>query len=111
MKPLSEPHQGIADPHSETQRALHEPATDTAATGLSEVLERYFGYKEFRKNQESIIRHVIAKKDAVVLMPTGGGKSICYQLPALVLPYWLITFSKPGYCPSPFRASLIESIR
>ena len=60
---------------------------------LTEVLDRYFGYQEFRQNQESIIRHVLSGKDAVVLMPTGGGKSICYQLPALVFPGTAIVIS------------------
>jgi ATP-dependent DNA helicase RecQ len=50
----------------------------------SEVLQRVFGYEEFREGQQEIIEHVIAGGDALVLMPTGGGKSLCYQIPALV---------------------------
>nr|WP_312288859.1 DNA helicase RecQ [Clostridium chromiireducens] len=49
------------------------------------VLEKYYGYKTFRKGQEDIIGKIINGEDVLAIMPTGGGKSICYQIPALVL--------------------------
>ena len=52
---------------------------------LSEILKRYFGFTGFKGNQELIIRNVLAGKDTFVLMPTGGGKSLCYQLPSLLM--------------------------
>ncbi|WP_240926512.1 DNA helicase RecQ [Streptomyces sp. JB150] len=51
-----------------------------------DTLRRVFGYEAFRGEQEAVIEHVVAGGDAVVLMPTGGGKSLCYQIPALVRP-------------------------
>lgn len=51
---------------------------------LSEALQKYFGYNSFKGDQESIIRNVLSGKDTFVIMPTGGGKSLCYQLPALI---------------------------
>jgi ATP-dependent DNA helicase RecQ len=52
---------------------------------LQEALHRHFGFSSFRPGQEAIIRHILSGQDALVLMPTGGGKSICYQLPALLM--------------------------
>ena len=50
------------------------------------LLKTHFGFDQFLPLQEEIIRWVLAKKDGLVLMPTGGGKSLCFQLPALMLP-------------------------
>ncbi|MFC3894594.1 DNA helicase RecQ [Lentzea rhizosphaerae] len=60
-------------------------STDGAVLGDAlQVLQRVFGYPEFRGDQAAIVEHVVAGGDALVLMPTGGGKSLCYQVPALV---------------------------
>ncbi|AYG81151.1 ATP-dependent DNA helicase RecQ [Streptomyces hundungensis] len=60
--------------------------TRTAETEALRTLHRVFGYDAFRGAQGEVIEHVVAGGDAVVLMPTGGGKSLCYQIPALVRP-------------------------
>ena len=51
-----------------------------------EILRNTFGYRDFRGDQQDIINHVLAGNDALVLMPTGGGKSLCYQVPAMIRP-------------------------
>src|SRR5690606_32585720 len=64
---------------------MTSPATrsDTAATDPLHILDEVFGYSAFRGQQEAIVGHVTAGGDALVLMPTGGGKSLCYQVPAI----------------------------
>src|SRR5579884_3325511 len=64
---------------------LSEPPPPAERTPLG-VLRAVFGFTAFRGQQQAIVEHVIAGGDAVVLMPTGGGKSLCYQLPALLRP-------------------------
>src|ERR1700689_5931975 len=55
-------------------------------TDLLPALRRYWGYDSFRPLQEKIVRSLLSGRDACVVMPTGGGKSLCYQLPAAMLP-------------------------
>jgi ATP-dependent DNA helicase RecQ len=57
------------------------------------LLQSYFGYSEFRQGQEAIIDQILNGKDSVAIMPTGGGKSICYQIPGLMLPGITIVIS------------------
>ena len=59
--------------------------SDAFARALA-VLKEYFGYKTFRPAQEPVVRSVLSGRDTVAIMPTGAGKSICFQVPALLLP-------------------------
>jgi len=63
------------------------------STTPHDLLHQIFGYKTFREQQEAVIEHLIAGGDALVLMPTGGGKSLCYQIPALIRPGTAIVIS------------------
>jgi len=64
----------------------HRSSSSVLDSDVAEVLARVFGYESFRGDQQAIVQHVIQGGDALVLMPTGGGKSLCYQVPALVRP-------------------------
>ena len=63
---------------------LPEARERSAAPAPLEVLREVFGYEHFRGTQAEVMAHVVAGGDALVLMPTGGGKSLCYQVPAIV---------------------------
>ncbi|MFM2124714.1 MAG: hypothetical protein RL328_1165, partial [Acidobacteriota bacterium] len=56
-----------------------------SAPDLHALLRRHWGYSEFRPKQESIVNAILSGRDAAVVMPTGGGKSLCYQLPAIAM--------------------------
>lgn len=49
------------------------------------ILKKYFGYENFRPGQEELIDHILSKEDVLGIMPTGAGKSVCYQVPAMIL--------------------------
>lgn len=65
----------------------------TTSEYMKDALKQYFGFGEFRSGQEDVISQVLHGRDSMVLMPTGGGKSLCYQLPALLLPGVTIVIS------------------
>ena len=70
-----------------------EEAQKAYGAKIQEVLVKSFGLREFRPGQKEVILHSLAQKDCFVLMPTGGGKSLCFQVPALTLPGVTIVIS------------------
>jgi len=73
----------ISSPYRKAQHAIPDPATPG---DLTAALKRCFGFDRFRPGQEAIVRDVLSQRDVLALMPTGGGKSLCFQLPALLQP-------------------------
>lgn len=67
--------------------------TDETDSMLDDELKRYFGYNEFRPFQKEIIHALLQKKDVLAILPTGAGKSLCYQLPAMIMPGLAIVVS------------------
>jgi ATP-dependent DNA helicase RecQ len=68
---------------------------EQAPARFSEALHRYWGYESFRPGQENIVKSIAAGRDACVVMPTGGGKSLCYQLPAVLDPLRTVVVVSP----------------
>ena len=71
----------------EEQKPFREeklPPSQTLTQSPLEILQNVFGHKEFRPFQEEIIKHILKGQDALIVLPTGGGKSLCYQLPSLI---------------------------
>ncbi|MDX5328036.1 MAG: DEAD/DEAH box helicase, partial [Marinobacter sp.] len=79
-------------PDQDFEQLTREPPS-SASRSPEQVLHEVFGYESFRLLQGEIVQEVVNGGDALVLMPTGGGKSLCYQVPALVRPGTAIVVS------------------
>ncbi|NLT93668.1 MAG: DEAD/DEAH box helicase, partial [Actinobacteria bacterium] len=79
----------VTDPLDPTGPAAPPPSAagrPTSPPSARALLREVFGFTEYRPHQEKVVEHLIGGGDAFVLMPTGGGKSLCYQIPAMVRP-------------------------
>ena len=77
----------LEEERQEEQKPSHEKKlrpSQTLTQSPLEILQNVFGHEEFRPSQEEIIKHILKGQDALIVLPTGGGKSLCYQLPALI---------------------------
>lgn len=77
----SKPKKATTTPQAATKKSIPSHSYD-----IYGALEQYFGFREFKGTQEKAINSILNGKDTFVIMPTGGGKSLCYQLPAMMLP-------------------------
>ena len=75
----------------------------------AELLKKYFGYDTFRPMQEDVIKTILSGRDVLAVMPTGAGKSVCFQIPALLFPHGTIIISpliSPRFVPGASEAAV-----